>query len=99
VEPFERAIVDEELGGALQEVRPSEIVDPHARYSSPLPAVLQNATRMDSSVRSLPHDFDTITIYSTNDRRDSHSHFQPSPDRLELAPQEMSNVAGPPSRE
>jgi hypothetical protein len=48
VEPFERAIVDEELGGALQEVRPSEIVDPHARYSSPLPAMLQNATRMDS---------------------------------------------------
>jgi hypothetical protein len=45
VEPFERAIVDEELGGALQEVRPSEIVDPHARYTSPLPAVLKKMPR------------------------------------------------------
>ena len=50
VEPFERAIVDEELGGALQEVRPSEIVDPHARYMSPLPAVLKNNAKMIDSV-------------------------------------------------
>lgn len=31
--------VDEELGGNVQEMQASEIVDLHARYMSPLPAV------------------------------------------------------------